>query len=143
MGVGSGARGGALLPLDAVAHLAVAAFVRALVADDLALAVHDVAEGGLGLALAEAAVAGDVGATVTGVTGWGELFGESPSRVLAAVAPAHVDMVRRRADEANVPVRAIGRTGGRHLVVAGVIDLGIETLAREWHDELPVAFGGA
>lgn len=136
-----GARGGALPPLDAVAHLAVAAFVRALVADDLALAVHDVAEGGVGLALAEAAVAGGVGATVTGLTG-ASLFDESPSRVLVAVAPARIDTVHRRAEEANVPVRAIGRTGGRRLVVDGVVDLGVETLTRDWHDELPTAFGG-
>ena len=63
--------------------------------------------------------------------------------MVAAVAPADIDTVRRRADEANVPVRAVGRTGGRRLVVDGVIDLDVETLAREWHDELPVAFGGA
>jgi phosphoribosylformylglycinamidine synthase len=138
-----GERGGVLPPLDAAMHLAVAAFVRALVADDLAVAVHDVGEGGVGLTLAEAAVAGGVGATVTGVDGLASLFGESPSRVLAAVAPAHSDTVHRRADEANVPVRAIGRTGGRRLVVDGVVDLSIETLARDWRDELPIAFGGA
>jgi hypothetical protein len=62
--------------------------------------------------------------------------------VLAVVAPAHIDTVRRRAEEANVPVRAIGHTGGRRLVVDGVIDLDIEMLTRDWRDELPVAFGG-
>ena len=75
-----GARGGALPPLDPVAHLAVAAFVRALVIDGVVAGVHDVAEGGLALALAEAALAGAVGAEVTGVGGAGALFGESPSR---------------------------------------------------------------
>ena len=117
--------------------------MRALVADDLALAVHDVAEGGLAVALAEAAVAGGVGAAVHGVAGVGGLFGESPSRVLAAVAPAQLDVVRRRADEAGVPLRAIGRCEGDRLVVDGLLDVSLAALARRWRDELPVAFGGA
>jgi phosphoribosylformylglycinamidine synthase len=138
-----GAKGGVLVALDPVAHLAVAAFVRALVADDLVLAVHDVAEGGLALALAEAAVAGGVGAVVVGLHGVGALFGESPSRALAAVAPAQLDVVRRRAEEAGVALRTIGRTGGDRVVVDGLLDVSVGALARTWRDELPVAFGEA
>jgi phosphoribosylformylglycinamidine synthase len=138
-----GARGGTLAPLDPVAHLAVAAFVRQVVADDLVQAVHDVAEGGIALALAEAAVAGGVGAVVTGVSDAAMLFGESPSRVLAAVAPGHIDAVRRRADEAGVTVRVIGRTGGSRVVVDGVVDVSLDALTRAWRDQLPAAFGEA
>ncbi len=138
-----GARGGALTPLDPVAHLAVAAFVRALVADELASAVHDVADGGLALALAEAVVAGGVGAVVTGVRDVPGLFAESPSRVLAAIAPADLDDARRRADEAGVALRVIGRTGGERLAVDGLVDVSVDVLTRAWRDQLPAAFGEA
>ena len=39
---------------------------------------HDVAEGGLAVALAECAIASGLGAVVTGLGGEDELFGEGP-----------------------------------------------------------------
>jgi phosphoribosylformylglycinamidine synthase len=92
-----GARGGRLAPLDPAAHLAVAALVRDLVAGDAVLAVHDVADGGVALALAEAAVAGGTGAVLAGLGSVDALFGESPSRVVAVVA----DRLGRRRRQAE------------------------------------------
>ncbi|HEX9258585.1 MAG TPA: phosphoribosylformylglycinamidine synthase subunit PurL, partial [Acidimicrobiales bacterium] len=48
-----GARGGSLAPLDTAAHAAVGAVVRDAVNDGLLVGVHDVAEGGLAVAVAE------------------------------------------------------------------------------------------
>jgi phosphoribosylformylglycinamidine synthase len=138
-----GAFGGVLDPLDPDAHLAVAAFVRALVAGDLVLGVHDIAEGGLALALAEAAVAGAVGARVDGVSSHAALFGESPSRVVLCVAPDAIDGVADRARRAGVAVRPIGRAGGSHLVVDGRLELAVSELTAAWRDRLPAAFGVA
>ena len=138
-----GARGGQLAPLDPAAHLAVAALVRDLVAGDAVLAVHDVADGGVALALAEAAVAGGAGAVLSGLGSVDALFGESPSRVLAVVAPDRLDRLRRQAEQGGVPLRALGRAGGDRLIVDGLLDVGVAELARAWRDHLPVAFGEA
>ena len=59
------------------------------------------------------------------------------------MAPSHLDVVRRRAALAGVPLRTLGRTGGARLVVDGLLDVDVEALARTWRDVLPVAFGGA
>jgi phosphoribosylformylglycinamidine (FGAM) synthase-like enzyme len=138
-----GERGGSLPPLDPVAHLAVAAFVRVLVNEGLVAGVHDVAEGGLAVALAEAALAGDVGAELAPGVSVGALFGESPSRVLAVVTPDRIDAVRRRAEEAGVPLRHLGRAGSDRLVVDGVLDVALSDVHRRWHGRLPEAFGTA
>jgi phosphoribosylformylglycinamidine synthase len=138
-----GARGGRLAPLDPDAHLAVAALVRDLVVGDAVLAVHDVADGGVALALAEAAVAGGAGAVLGGLGRMDALFGESPSRVLAVVAPDRLAVVRRQAEEAGVPLRTLGRAGGDRLIVDGLLDVGVAELTRAWRDHLPAAFGEA
>jgi hypothetical protein len=62
---------------------------------------------------------------------------------VAAVAPSRVGLVRRRADEAGVALRSVGRTGGGRLAIGRVIDVGLDALATRWRDELPVAFGEA
>jgi phosphoribosylformylglycinamidine synthase len=60
-------------------------------------ACHDLSEGGLAVAIAEMAFAGNVGADVRFLPGEGSnaerLFGESPSRFLLEVAPEHRDAV--------------------------------------------------
>jgi phosphoribosylformylglycinamidine synthase II len=138
-----GARGGALPALDTTAHRAVGDVVRSAVSDGLVLGVHDVAEGGLALALAEAAVATGVGALVTGVDGHAALFGESPSRVLACVASDAVATVMARAEAAGVPARVFGRAQGDRLVVEALLDVAVTTLTAAWRERLPGAFGVA
>ena len=93
---------------------------------------HDVAEGGLAVALAEACVMseGSSGARVTLPAGEplaAALFGEAPSRVVLTVAPSHLAAVLDRASAAGVPARALGTTGGDRLVIgragAAVVDV--------------------
>ena len=136
-----GARGGVLPALDLAGHRAVAGLVRDAVVDDLLLGVHDVAEGGLGVALAEAAVVAGVGARIEGVDGHAALFGEAPSRVLACVAPEALAKVAGRAAAAGVPMRVLGVAGGDRVVVDGLLDVAVATLATAWRQRLPDAFG--
>ncbi|MBA3655128.1 MAG: phosphoribosylformylglycinamidine synthase subunit PurL, partial [Actinobacteria bacterium] len=77
-----GHRGGTLPELDLIAHVDLVEVVRDLVTDALVTGIHDVSVGGLGVALAEMAMAGGVGASVDAVTNHAELFSESPSRVV-------------------------------------------------------------
>jgi phosphoribosylformylglycinamidine synthase len=71
------------------------------------------------------------------------LFGESPSRVVAVVAPDRLAAVRRQAEQAGVARRAHGRAGGDRLIVDGLLNVGVAELARAWRDHLPAAFGEA
>ena len=132
-------RQGDLPPLDLDRHAAVAGVVRDLVNDGLVTGVHDVASGGLALALAEMAVASGVGFDVTGVTDHRGLFSEAPSRVVACVAPDREADVVARAEAAGVPVRALGTAGGDRLVVAGLVDLGLDEAIATWRNRLPDA----
>jgi phosphoribosylformylglycinamidine synthase len=140
---GRGARGGRLDPLDAAIHQSVAELVRSLTADGTVAGVHDLAEGGLAVALAESALAGGVGATVTGVDGHAAFFGESPSRVVASVDPARLVEVQRRADQAGVAARVIGDAGGRRIVVDGLVDVALDEAEARWRRRLRDAFGTA
>ena len=138
-----GARGGGLPALDPATHRAVADLVRWAVAEDLLLGVHDVAEGGLAVALAEAVLATGVGARIDGPKGHAELFGEAPSRVLACIAPERVARVIEKAGALGVPLRTLGEAGGDRVVVEGLLDVAVATMAAAWRSRLPDAFGVA
>ena len=136
-----GHRGGTLAPVDLASHARVVSLVAALVNERLPSGVHDVADGGLGVALAEMAVATDVGFEVDGVPSHVELFGEAPSRVIVAVDPDRASEVTRRSRQAGVPVRRLGRAGGDRLVVDGLVDVSVEDAVRQWRSALPRALG--
>ena len=136
-------RGGRLGPLDTGRHLAVSALVRELVANDLLAGVHDVADGGLGLALAEMAVRSAVGFQVRGVDGHTELFAEGPSRVVACVSPDRFATVLARAEAAGVPLHPLGFAGGDRLVVEGLVDVALNAATARWKDSLPSAMAAA
>ncbi len=145
-----GHRDGELPPLDLAAHARVSGLVAGLVAAEasaeaapgLVTGVHDVSDGGLGVALAECAMAAGVGCVVGGSSRAGgsasgdggcvashrELFSESASRVL--VATSRPDRVVALALAAGVPAVVIGTAGGSRLVVEGLVDLELVELRR-------------
>jgi phosphoribosylformylglycinamidine synthase len=143
----SGARGGSLAPVDHGAVAAVAAVVRGLVADGLLAGVHDVAEGGLALCLAELAVASGVGLEASGVPSAAVAFSESPGRVVVVVAPDRVEEVLTRARAAGVPASVVGVAGGARLLVGTpdpwVLAVPVADLQHRWRHALPDAFGVA
>jgi phosphoribosylformylglycinamidine synthase II len=134
-----GHAGGQLADLDYGRHRAVIDLVRGLVADGVLAGVHDVSEGGLGVALAEMAFAGGVGFRVTGVTRHTQLFSEAPSRVVVCALPAQAPEVLRRAAEAGVPASLLGGSGGDRLVVEGLVDLDLARARTRWQSALPEA----
>jgi phosphoribosylformylglycinamidine synthase subunit PurL len=123
-------------PLDLRAVSDTADVVRGLVVDGLVQGVHDVADGGLAKAVAEMAVAGGVGLRGTGVDVAGA-FSEASGRVVACVAPRHLDEVRRRCADGGVAVRDLGVAGGDRLVLEGVVDLPLDDVVRAHRDTLP------
>ncbi len=120
-----GFRGGRLPALDLVAHVDLLHLVAGLVTDDVLEGIHDISEGGLGVALGEMAVRSGVGCTVFGVAGHGALFSEAPSRVVVCVAPERADEVSARATAAGVPVTELGEAGGDRIVVQGLLNVAV------------------
>ena len=137
------AKGGALPALDLSAVAAVAALVRQLVADDLLQGVHDVADGGLALALAEMVAASAVGAELTAPTDHLALFGESPDRVVVCVEPGRVEAVLGGRAAAGVAAREVGAAGGDRLRLGPLVDVAVADVVGAWRGRLPSAFGTA
>ncbi|MGI8758555.1 MAG: phosphoribosylformylglycinamidine synthase subunit PurL [Acidimicrobiales bacterium] len=136
---GGGRPMGALPSLDVAAHAAVCDVVRALVADGLLVGVHDVADGGLAVALGELVARSGVGVRLAGIDCFSELFSEAPSRVVACVASDAAAEVERRAAAAGVPVATLGSAAGDRLVVDGLVDLSVEEVTRAWSEAMPAA----
>jgi phosphoribosylformylglycinamidine synthase len=122
--------------VDLVRERALQHVLPALIRERLVESAHDVSEGGLAVALAEACFdTGGLGATVdvpaasggawagaaagaAGATDEQTLFGESAGQVIVSSSPEQADAVVARAVAAGVPARVIGRTGGTQLRIA-------------------------
>jgi phosphoribosylformylglycinamidine synthase II len=118
--------------------------VRALVVERVVAGVHDCADGGVGVTLAEMAIAGGCGFAVRvpdGLAAAAWCFSESTSRVVLSVDDANVAAVLRRAEAAGVPAGELGRTGGARLEVTGVFAVDLDTAAQAWRAAIPRALG--
>ncbi|HEV2310962.1 MAG TPA: AIR synthase related protein, partial [Acidimicrobiia bacterium] len=132
--------GGRAPAADLDAAVAVHECVRRLVVDGAVRAVHDCAEGGVAVALAEMAVAGECGATITPpddlpVAAW--CFSESASRVVVTAAVDAVGDVLACAAADGVPALELGRCGGARLHVEGAFDVDLAEATRDWRGGLP------
>jgi phosphoribosylformylglycinamidine synthase II len=78
--------------------------------------VHDTAEGGLAVCLAEAALFSGCGASLDLRDDPVELFGEVGGRAIVACSPSKADEIEAIADELSVPVRRVGVAGGGTLL---------------------------
>nr|MBA3303238.1 phosphoribosylformylglycinamidine synthase II [Acidimicrobiia bacterium] len=108
----------------------------------LVAGVHDVADGGLAVALGELVAHSGVGA-VLGLEGVGELFSEAPSRAVVCASEDEVEEVLRRGEASGVPVADLGPAGGDRLVVEGLLDLRVDEVVAAWRDLLPRALSVA
>jgi phosphoribosylformylglycinamidine synthase len=135
---------GAPPAVDLPAEASLAALLRLLAFEGLARTAHDVAEGGLVVALAEACFGRRLGAELTLPLDALGLFSETQARALVAVAPAAVDEVLELAERAGVPAREVGRVGGDVLRLAfdgGKLAAPVAELHRTWSTALPRALG--
>lgn len=93
-------------------------FVRGLIGAGLVAACHDVSDGGLLVAVAEMALAGDVGAAVTLMpegAAHGFWFGEDQARYVLAAADGAAVIAAAR--EVSVVAVALGTSGGDRLTL--------------------------
>jgi len=105
-------------PVDLDAERAAGEFVRAAHASGLITAAHDLSDGGLALAVAEMALAGNTGVAIEAdpaLTDAEWFFGEDQARYLVACRPDATADLLGAGREAGVPVRRVGGTGGSYL----------------------------
>jgi phosphoribosylformylglycinamidine synthase len=138
-----GHRDGLLVAPDYELHRRLLGLIAGLVNGDgegpLIDGIHDVSEGGVGVALAEMAVRSGVGCTVSGIVDHAALFGEGPSRVVLSVPAGALADVQTRAEAAGVGWVLLGQAGGDRLVVERLLDVPVAAALAAWRDALPAA----
>ncbi|MGF1651471.1 MAG: phosphoribosylformylglycinamidine synthase subunit PurL [Hyphomicrobiaceae bacterium] len=133
----AGGLAGAPPPVDLEAERKVGNFVRGLIRDRSVSAVHDVSDGGLLVAIAEMALAGDKGVRLFAYEGrlpahaiW---FGEDQGRYVISTEPNSADAVIDRARLIGVPARIIGVVEGDSIALPGETPLPLARL-RDAHE---------
>ena len=117
-------------------------FVHSMIEQSRVAACHDLSDGGLLVALAEMALAGNIGADMNLANiSAGTLFGEDQARYLLVVQDA--DRVLQDAAAAGVPARLAGATGGDALTVNGKNPISLADLRRAHEGWLPAFADGA
>jgi phosphoribosylformylglycinamidine synthase len=143
-----GREAGAPPPVDLAEERRVGDLVRGLIEDQGIDTCHDIADGGLLVALAEMAIAGgrgfallaDAAGEAMPAAAW--LFGEDQARYLVAAAPPMAAAIVDRAAAAGVPARVIGTAGGDRLTLAAGHAISLEAAARAQESWLPAYMAG-
>jgi phosphoribosylformylglycinamidine synthase len=136
-----GREDGAPPPVDLAAERRNGDFVRGLIADGAARAVHDLSDGGLLPAVAEMAIASSIGVVLVdssnGMPAHAYWFGEDQARYVVAVAARQADDVLARAGAAGVTAVRIGTTGGDALTLPGERPMLVTILRERFERWLP------
>ncbi|HTC09085.1 MAG TPA: phosphoribosylformylglycinamidine synthase subunit PurL [Acetobacteraceae bacterium] len=131
----NGREDGAPPPVDLAAERAAGDFVRAQIDKGIVRACHDVSDGGLLVAIAEMAMAGNTGVRLSAhprdIPGHAFWFGEDQGRYVLAVPD--FAMTLRAAEAANIPAMRLGTSGGRDLTLPDGATISVGAL-REAHE---------
>jgi phosphoribosylformylglycinamidine synthase len=114
---------GPLPPVELGELKALHAAIRQAIRSGALHSAHDVAEGGVATALAEACLASELGATVSGLSSDTELFGEGPGAFLVSGPAGALGAFGSAA-------RIIGSVGGSELTIEGVLSVAVDELRR-------------
>jgi phosphoribosylformylglycinamidine synthase subunit PurL len=128
--------------VDLAAEARLGELLRRAHAQGLLAMAHDVSDGGLAVALAEACLGRGLGARVTVDADPLGLFSESQGRALVAVPPRSLDALLALAEATGVAAVDAGEVGGDRLVVrhdGGTLDVAVDDLHRVWSTALPRA----
>ncbi|MCK5445981.1 MAG: phosphoribosylformylglycinamidine synthase II, partial [Rhodospirillaceae bacterium] len=130
---------GAPPPVDLALERKNGDFVRVEILSGAATACHDLSDGGLWVALAEMALASDIGATIeqpgTNIPLHAWAFGEDQARYLVTT-PNSQDLIQR-AEKAGVIAAVIGTTGGQELTFGPEHAISLAELRSTHEDWLP------
>jgi phosphoribosylformylglycinamidine synthase len=137
---------GAPPPVDLAAEKRNGDVVRGMIHAGTATAVHDLSDGGLLVALAEMAMAGNIGAVLdaapAAIVPHGYWFGEDQARYVITVRDADLLGVLSKLKAVEVPCVQIGKTGGDAITIAGEQPVKIEKLRHAFERWLPDYMAG-
>ncbi|MEA1650977.1 phosphoribosylformylglycinamidine synthase subunit PurL [Nitrospirillum sp. BR 11164] len=130
--------------VDLAAERRAGDLVRGLIEARNLTACHDLADGGLAVGLAEMALRGKKGVTLTGLENAdaGLLFGEDQGRYLVTAAAGDVAAVTDAAKAAGVPVTTLGTVGGDAITGLGGGALALADLRAVHEGWLPAYMAG-
>ncbi|PCI63050.1 MAG: phosphoribosylformylglycinamidine synthase II [Kordiimonadales bacterium] len=116
-------------------------FIRNLIETGQLVTCHDLSDGGLIAGLSDMAISGNIGASITvsdDLPLHVSLFSETQARYLIAVPESIVDAILQDADQSDVPIVALGTTGGTTVSVNGdAVNLVLSELASAHADWMP------
>lgn len=133
---------GRLAAIDLDLEKRLQCLLRLLIRDGLISSAHDLADGGLAVALAESCLGGNKGASITlppAADAALILFGEGPSRAIISFGQKSLARVKQLAEEASVELVELGKVGGESLKISlgddMVVNLRIPEM-RKVHEEV-------
>jgi len=134
--------GGRPPAVDLDAERKLAALVVAAAADGLLASAHDLSDGGMAIALAEACLHGGRGCVVR-LPGdqFTALFSESAGRAVVSVTPGREAEFGALAAEHDVPAEVLGVAYGDTLTVGDTFQIPLTELSQIWTATLPAIFG--
>jgi len=133
---------GSVPALDLAAERALHDLLVAAATAGLLLSAHDVAEGGLAIALAESALFSGIGVDVElsgDVRTDALLFGESASRAVLSCKADDAAALLELGRTYGVPLARVGRTGGDRIRIAPGVDIELAVAHDVWRRALPEA----
>jgi phosphoribosylformylglycinamidine synthase len=134
--------GGRPPAVDLDAERRLAALIVAAASGGVLASAHDLSEGGLAIALAEACLHGGRGcAVVLPGDSFTALFSESAGRALVSVVPGREKEFAALCADHGVPAAVLGITAGDTLTVEGTFQVPLPELERTWAGTLPAIFG--
>lgn len=115
-------------------------FVRDAIHSGLVTASHDISDGGLAVAIAEMALAGNCGATVsidTGLPLTAALFAEDQARYVITASSQDAEKLLENAKAADVPLQIIGTTGHNELKFSDKLNISVSDIRNAHSSWLP------
>ncbi len=125
--------------VDLAAERALASLMVEAAKTGVIESAHDLSDGGLAVALAEATFRSGVGVRVELDDPFVELFSESSARAMVVVSEARHEEFVSLAEKHGVELASVGRTGGTALEVVGQLSLDVNELRTAWQATIPAA----
>jgi phosphoribosylformylglycinamidine synthase subunit PurL len=125
--------GGTLAPVDLELEAGIAEVLHVAAREGWLHSAHDVGSGGLLVALAESAVAGDIGVEVVPQAELSPaqlLCSEAPGRVIVTVPSRHARAFAQLCADAGILLEDVGTVGGERVVIGDLVDLPLDDVRR-------------
>jgi phosphoribosylformylglycinamidine synthase II len=123
--------------------------VLAAAREGLLRSAHDVAEGGLAVALAECCISNETGPPIGarielegGLRPDALLFGESHGRIVVSVRRRHLTRLRELAHRDDVVMTSIGEVRGQRFEIGDLVDLPVVAMRERWRSAFERTLAG-